>query len=151
MGKRLVSELMNPNVVCVAPDMSLRDVARLLAKRGVSGAPVVDADGCPVGVVTQNDLVRYASDLPTVGESGRFYSDVEEYADLASLPVAAATTPVCDVMTGQLITVSKDATAADAARLMCERRVHRVLVCERSLLVGIVTSLDLLRLVAEDV
>ena len=43
-----VGDLMNPNVVCVRPEMTVRDAERLLGERRVTGAPVVDDAGPPM-------------------------------------------------------------------------------------------------------
>lgn len=148
MAKRRVAELMNPDVVCARPEMSLADVAKLLALRGVSGAPVVDEQGRILGVVSQSDLVRASERVPAE-ESGRFYSDDPDYRDLAALPVDVSDTPVAEVMSKRVHTVSRDTSAAVAANTMRERRIHRLVVTDRTRVVGVITSLDLLRVVEE--
>jgi len=149
MSERSVGDLMNPNVVCLEPDTTVREAEALFGERGISGAPVVDDSGQPVGVLSQHDLIRHQADRATAGDTGRFYSDVEEYRDLASAPVDLSTTPVSRLMSRELLTVERDAPVALAARRMRERRVHRLLVVHGGALVGIVSSLDLLGLVAE--
>jgi CBS domain-containing protein len=147
--KRRVGELMNPDVVCVPPDATAAEAARLLAERGVTGAPVVDEAGALLGVVSQTDLVRHASRALTAGESGAFFTDMDEFRDLATLPADLGSTPVSEVMRKQVYTVHRDASAAVAANIMRERKVHRLLVTERGRLVGVVGALDLLRVVEE--
>jgi len=149
MSTQSVGDLMNPDVVCLAPDTTVREAEALFGERNISGAPVVDPAGRPVGVVSQHDLVRHQAERVTAGGTGRFYSDVEEYRDLASAPVDVSRTPVSRLMSRELLTVERDAPAADAARRMRERGVHRLLVVHESALVGIVSSLDLLAVVAE--
>jgi len=149
MSGRSVGDLMNPNVVCVAPDTTVREAEKLFGERRITGAPVVDPAGQPVGVVSQHDLIRHQADRATAGGTGRFYSDVEDYRDLASAPVDVSGTPVSQVMSRELLTVERDASAAEAARRMRERRVHRLLVVHEGVLVGIVSSLDLLEAVAD--
>ena len=51
-------ELMSTNLVAVPPEPPVTAVAALLASRGISAVPVVDASGAPVGVVTEGDLIR---------------------------------------------------------------------------------------------
>src|SRR4029079_18434500 len=53
-----VSAIMTTDVICVQPDVSIESVTRLLLERGISGVPVVDADGVPVGLVSKTDLLR---------------------------------------------------------------------------------------------
>jgi len=147
--RRKVSELMNPNVVCLMPDTPVADAQKLLSERGVSGAPVVDANGQAVGVVSQSDLVRHQARRVTAAESGRFYSDTDEYDDIKDQVVDRSQTPVRGLMTPHVFSVTRDTSAAVAASIMRERRIHRLLVTERGRLVGVVTSLDLLMVVVE--
>lgn len=58
-------DIMTADVVTVTPEMSLRDAADLLARRHVSGAPVL-AGGRVVGVVSASDIVAFAADAPGV-------------------------------------------------------------------------------------
>lgn len=149
MPGRSISELMNPDVVSARPGMSVAEVRNLLATRGISGAPVVDESGCILGVVSQSDLVRRTDPPTTEGESGRFFTNMNEYRDLANLPRDLSDAPVESVMSKEVYTVPGDASAAVGASIMRERKVHRLLVTDQGALVGVVTSLDLLRVVEE--
>ncbi|MDJ0788632.1 MAG: CBS domain-containing protein [Myxococcota bacterium] len=149
MKKRLVSELMTPSVACLTPKTTVREAARQLAERRVGGAPVVDSGGAILGVVTQNDLARFAAQRVSVSESGEFFTTDDDYADLEGLPSDTLSTPVEQVMTSPVHTVNPDTSAAVAANIMRERRIHRLVVTERGRLVGMITSLDLMRVVEE--
>ena len=146
---RRVSELMNPDVVTLRPDQSLVEAQRILSSKSVSGAPVVDAAGRVIGVVSQNDLVRKAAHPDTVAHAGQFFSSVEDYADLGRTLVAPSSQHVSDVLTPRVYSVNRDTGVAVAANIMRERRIHRLLVIDKGVLVGIVSSLDLLRVVEE--
>src|SRR5512145_125917 len=52
-------DIMNPDVISVSTDMDLRDLAKLFLAKGITGAPVVDANGDLAGVISQTDLVYY--------------------------------------------------------------------------------------------
>ena len=56
-----VREIMRTDLVTVAPDMSVHDLARLLADHEITGAPVVDVDGEVLGVVSMTDVIRLAA------------------------------------------------------------------------------------------
>ena len=140
---------MNPDVVCLAPETTVAEAQKLLAARGVSGAPVVDAHGRAIGVISQSDLVRHQARRVTAGESGRFYSDMDEYQDIADLPVDRSQAPVRELMSAHVYSVTRDTGAASAASIMRDRHIHRLLVTERGRLVGVITSLDLLLVVVE--
>src|SRR5688500_4740022 len=57
MGGMRVRDVMTREVCIVAPGMSLHDVAHLLVERGISGAPVVDASGELIGVISEGDFL----------------------------------------------------------------------------------------------
>jgi len=146
---RRVLELMNPDVVTLRPDHSVTEAQEILSSKSVSGAPVVDDSGRVVGVVSQNDLVRSAAHPDTAGHAGQFFTSIEDYADLGDTPVPAASVRVADVMSKRVFSVNRDTGVAVAANIMRERKIHRLLVTDRGVLVGIVSSLDLLRVVEE--
>jgi CBS domain-containing protein len=129
--------------------MTVAEVRHLLATRGISGAPVVDDSGRILGVVSLSDLVRQTDRRTTVGDSGRFFTNVSEYRDLANLPRDASDALVETLMSKEVYTIPRDSSAAAGASIMRERNIHRLLVTDRGLLVGVVTSLDLLRVVEE--
>ena len=149
VARRRVGELMNPDVVSVRPDMTVPEAQDLLSRRSVSGAPVVDARGRVLGVVSQNDLVRSTAHPDTAAKTGQFFTSVEEYEELGLTRVAPSSQRVADVMSRQVYHVGRDASAAVAANIMRERHIHRLLVLDKGVLVGVVTSLDLLRVVEE--
>lgn len=122
-----VSEIMTREVATVAPDTSLDSVVWMLLTGGFGGAPVVDAAGALVGIVTASDLLRHPADGPR----------------------DAAGVKARDVMTPVVLTLPEAAPVALAAALMAHERVHRLpVVAESGAVVGIVSSLDVLRWVA---
>jgi CBS domain-containing protein len=145
----VVGELMNPDVVSLRPEMTVPEAQELLASRSVSGAPVVDAAGRVVGLVSQNDLVRSAAHPDTAEHKGVFFTSDEDFEDLGQTPLPASATRVEEVMSRKIYQVARDTGVAIAANIMRERRIHRLLVTDRGVLVGVVTSLDLLRVVEE--
>jgi CBS domain-containing protein len=149
MEKRRVSELMNPDVLVLGPKSTVGDARRRLAARGVSGAPVVDEAGGLLGIITQNDLARFSARPVTAAESGRFYTDQDDYRELGSLATNLDDTPVERIMSKPVFTVGRKDGVAIAANIMRERKIHRLVVIERGRLVGIISSLDLMRVVEE--
>ncbi len=119
-----VSEVMTQAVICVRPRMRASDLRTLLLEQDIGGAPVVDDDGTPVGVISQTDLVRDSA-------SGDGQSRVE------------------DLMMPVPLTVPQATSVSRALALMAYENVHRLLVLspERRV-VGILSAMDLLRVVA---
>ena len=179
-----VRDLMTTEIVCVTPEMSLRDAIDLLAKGHLSGAPVVSG-GRIVGVVSATDLMAFLAQQPGVptqrgltSESGdgmeidaaEADSDMDfqsaYFADLwddvgadASARFESTAAPEWDMLAehdvGEVMTrtpvhtVLPDDSAESAARLMQRERIHRVLVTEDESLVGILSSLDIVRAAAD--
>jgi predicted transcriptional regulator len=55
---RNVKDLMNSDIMTVADEMTIDELARYLIEREISGAPVVDSQGHLIGVVSMTDLGR---------------------------------------------------------------------------------------------
>lgn len=129
----VVGDLMTIDPVVIAPAARLEEAARILDAFEVSGLPVVDAQGQLVGVISQTDLLRGADEHgPPV--RGRW-----------------ADRRVADIMSSPPITVRSLTPLAEAARLMRERSVHRlVVVDEGDRAIGVLSSMDFVALYAED-
>lgn len=144
-----VSDHMTTDVVCVAPDDAIADAVAALVDRGVDGAPVVDGAGRLVGMLSATDvLVQDAHlHLPTVialfgatvelpGQAARYNRDVQR----------ALASTVAELMATDPLTITADATMADAATRMHDADVSRLPVLDDTgAVVGIVARGDVLR------
>lgn len=154
-----VSDVMRTGVRCVGPQMLLVELEEWLLRERVGGAPVVE-DGRVVGIISRSDIVKHLQ----VGQSqaelmSSFYVEPEdpERALLSERERVAESVAsqrqravVSDAMSRDLLSVGPDEPLAAAARLMVEHGVHRLLVMEGEKLAGILSSLDLIRLFAEE-
>ena len=101
---RNVRDLMNPDIMTVADDMTTDELARYLIEREISGAPVVDSQGHLIGVVSMTDIGRNMAE-PSDDESSRssgFYRDIAAdltLEDLGQRYVEERAVTVRDVMT----------------------------------------------------
>lgn len=129
-----VSDVMSSPVVTVRPHAPVGEAAASLVAHGFTALPVVDAEGRLCGLVTEADLVggRIAAetDPSTVTRS-----------DLGAATVAAAMTP-------RPVFIDADVDLADLADLMLRTRSRAVPVVREGRLIGIVTTRDVLRVVA---
>ena len=140
-----VAAVMTREVYAVAPDTSIETAARLLATRHISGAPVVNTAGCPVGVISVADLID--PDRPRTDSEGYplFYRLTDGTPDEIGDGGSHADGQVSDVMSPFVLSVNAGCSLVDAARLMIAESVHRLLVMDGRRLVGIVSAIDLLR------
>lgn len=148
-----IADIMTRSVVCIDPDMTLPSLMTLLLSRNISGAPVVDESGHPIGVVGKTDLVReFAEGGGDVTETARFVVKGYE-VDLGPgyHMERARDRTVRDIMMPLSFTLPESAPIARAAALMAYEGVHRIIVTSPSgNVVGIVSSLDVLSWLARE-
>lgn len=137
-----VKDVMTSDVVTVRPETSLKDVAAILTERRISGAPVVDASGKVVGVVSEGDIL-----FKERGPSERtgllaWFADPYEVAE--QLKLAARTAG--EAMTAPAKTIAPWRPVSSAAAEMLDEGVNRLpVVDDEGRLMGIVTRADLVR------
>ena len=116
-----VKDVMTEGAACVTPSTSLQQAARKMKALDVGPLPVCEGDH-PVGMITDRDITVRAT--------------------AEALPPRLA--PVRDVMTPGVVSCFEDQDVDEAARLMTEHQVHRLVVLNRDQrLVGIVSLGDL--------
>jgi CBS domain-containing protein len=131
-----VRDVMSSPVVTVAPDTHLKEVADLLVRHEVSAVPVVE-DGALVGIVSEADLVP----LELAPDPRAHLAPVRE-------PPPGIPRVVAEVMTREVVALPEGADAAEAGRLMLERRIKSIPVVQGRRVVGIVARRDLLKVLA---
>jgi CBS domain-containing protein len=135
-----VRDVMTGHVAAVGPEATLKQVAKLMSERGISGVPVVGAGGEVLGVVSEEDIIMKAASHPeSAGVFWRLFAP--EGLDLDRLGAATAG----EAMTSPAVTVAADVSVAEAARLMVEHGVKRLPVVTAGRLAGIVTRADVVR------
>jgi CBS domain-containing protein len=137
-----VRDVMTSEVVSVAPSTRLKDLARLLSERRISGVPVVDG-GVLIGVVSEADLLAKQVGRPLSRRTPLDWIFGERPSPWEQRRRAA--TAVAQAMTSPAITVDADRPLREAAALMVDRGLNRLPVLEAGRLVGIVTRADLVR------
>jgi CBS domain-containing protein len=139
-----VADVMTRSVAAVRAETPLKDVAALMVERGISGVPVVDAEGAVLGVVSEADFV--IKERGVVGSRNRLLARIfgESRQARAELVKIKATT-AGQAMTSPALTMEAGDTLQQAAELMASRRVNRLPVVEGGRLVGIVTRADIVR------
>ena len=135
-----VADVMTVDVLTVSPETSLKDVALLLASRGISGCPVVDAEGALLGVVSEADILAKERRPPHQSRFAHLLGYTEPADDKALARTAG------EAMSSPPITVDSARRVDAAAALMLDKSVNRLPVVGRDgKLVGIVTRADLVR------
>ena len=145
-------DVMTEDLLTVRPDWPIEQLADFLVRSQIHGAPVTSAEGDLLGVVSLTDIAR-ASTLSDADLSGQdrheYYSGLLD--DRFPYPVAPAPehgqVKVQEIMTPVVIEVDESTGVRDIAEQMVESRVHRLFVTRRGKLAGIVSALDLLKVI----
>ncbi len=120
-----VSEVMTPNIISVEPSVSVVDVAEMMDKYGI-GSVLVRANEKIVGIITERDIIKRC---------------VAKIRDRLPRDVSAE-----EIMTKDLITISGDADIFEAAKMMSEYDIRRLVVVDNSgRPMGIISMKDILR------
>jgi CBS-domain-containing membrane protein len=126
-----VADLMTRSPIAVRDDEPVASVADLLADHGIAGLPVVDERQSLIGVISATDLVRArVSIVRRTGWRGLL---------------------VRDLMTAPARTIPASASFEEAARLMTEQRLHRLVVVDsRDRPIGVLSQSDIVREMADE-
>jgi CBS domain-containing protein len=119
------SDVMIRDVIKVSDSTPLKEVAKIFGERKITGAPVVNAENELVGVISETDIIRKTTNIG------------------AWSPSTAG-----QIMTKPAVAVSPNDTLQRVCELMYNRRIHRVVVAEGNRILGIITTMDILRAIA---
>ncbi len=120
-----IRSIMTENIRTMRRDLYVSEVAGVFEAEGISGAPLVDQDGDTVGVISKTDISRFEF----VGGD----------------PYSARAWEICSP---HPVIVDVTSSLEEAAQAMLERHIHHLLIAEDGEIVGILSSLDFVRLVA---
>jgi acetoin utilization protein AcuB len=126
-----VAERMTRAVVTIRRDTTATTAWALMKVRRFRHLPVVDERGQIVGIISDRDLTRVPFTPTRAGQA---------------VPTGI---PVERIMTAVIISVRPDDDVVEAARLMWEHKIGALPVVENGRLVGILSELDLLRMLSQ--
>lgn len=118
-------DVMSRKIVAVSADATVEDAIRSLLEHHVSGAPIVDEQGCLVGIISEFQLLE-AVYTPEIKQQR-----------------------VSDLMTKDVVTVTEDASLSEITNMLLLHRIRRVPVVRDRKVVGIIARRDLLRYVVD--
>ncbi len=114
-----VHELMTESVITTDPHTNIDQLGKLMERNRGTAIPVVDSEGTPIGIVSATDLVAELN----------------------------GSSPAKTTMTEKIYTATKYDDVSTAARVMRNRKIHRVVVTHEQKVAGVVSAFDLLQLV----
>jgi CBS-domain-containing membrane protein len=144
LGREVTAaEVMTTDVVTVAPDTPVAEVAAAMGRRGVSGVPVVDVENKVVGVISEKDFLTRMG----VKDAKNFMSLVAgclKTMGCVALPIKV--TLAGDLMSSPAVTVAPDTPVRDIARLLTQKGINRVAVTDpEGRLLGLVSREDIVK------
>lgn len=149
-------DIMNTEMITIPEDMTISEASQILTEKMISGAPVTNKDGKLIGVLSLSDIARNVKEkAKIISEKLKmdFYlHDWESQLnqeDLENLHIETNDeTLVKDIMTPMIFSVSPETPLSEMAEIMYNGRIHRLIVTEEDNVLGIVTTLDILKAIA---
>jgi len=118
-----VADVMTRTVVPIDAGMPLAEVAKVFRTHEISAAPVVDSQGCCIGVLSATDILKHISESPNNAMDN---VTAREY------------------MTPAVQSIAPEASILLAARIMCVEHLHRLFVLDRrGTPTGVISSMDI--------
>lgn len=118
-----IDAIASKHVVSFSQGGNISDALTTMVLKGVGSLPIVNLAEQVTGIITERDLVHYLAGKLTGSRSK-------------------------DLMTSPVVTLGPDATVLDSVRLMVTRKIRRIPIVEHEELLGIVTTLDILRYIS---
>ena len=133
-----VLNLMTRNVICVRSDVTANELIMTLFENGISGAPVLDAEGRLVGMVSKTDLLRDSYETVELAED-----NLRRHAHGGAENNSRSC--VRDLMTTTVSSLPESATIAEAVALMALEGVRKIPILDaKEQVVGIISASDVL-------
>jgi len=134
---------LSTDIITINSNAKIRELVKLFADNSILGVPVVDDEGFIEGVVSSTDILKNESShafyqAPTMNHLEPELYDETKFFDRN----------VSSIMTKDLYFIGPDDTIAKMAKSMYDKKIHRLLVVEYDKLVGMVSTYDLLKLLA---
>jgi len=142
----LARDIMSKDPVTVPLEMTVSQLVHSFHESQISGAPVTDAAGELVGVVSQSDIIRVKASVDDAMEDrSAFFNSLEAFAHLGDTPDEIYDElRVADICSSTVYTAHPETPVMELAEMLVKYQVHRVIVVEGSIPVGLVSSMDIL-------
>ena len=157
MKNLIAKDIMNTSVISVQDDLSVHELANFFTEKMISGAPVVNKDGKLVGVVSLSDIVRNDERRTAIvndkQESDYYLSGWEDNLNSDEIQELHLeeddSLTVRNIMTPLIFKVKETELISAMSNIMIGGRIHRLLVTRDEKVVGIITTLDMLKAIRD--
>jgi predicted transcriptional regulator len=146
------ADIMTPDILTVYEGWTIHRLAEFFIKRQISAAPVIASDHELVGVVSVADVFQFNA----MNEDDKGHLLRNHYRDSCGTEIpeedlrswvkdAEKNCTVHRIMVPEVITVDQRASLYQVSETLLKHHIHRVFVTENNKLVGVITSMDVLR------
>lgn len=126
-----LSDIMTPDPITLSPEDNILEKGRVFKENNLHHIPVVTLEKEVVGMVSSKDIESFGNILKIM--------DSEKKG-----------VPIKEIMTVPIFSYYEDVPVAEAAKAMIDNQIHAIVVADKNgKMVGIVTSTDILKLVAK--
>lgn len=153
------ADIMIGDVITIRASTTIEELAELFQIHNINGAPVVDDDGILIGIVTEDDIVVGGmglsdEELDEIGDDEEAAEPEGAAPESAAGPAAgeqekSEVRQVGEIMTPHPIAVEEDTPIEELCNLMWNLKIHRIPIISKGKVRGIVSTIDLCRLVAQ--
>ncbi len=149
----LAYEIMTPSIKAVPQSWTMERLARFLTDNEITGSPVTDDNGEIVGIATLKDITEFRWNATRNELDSRLTPEEEQEArrlrmaifeEMGKVPVE-----VRDIMTPIVLSVDEQTPVSEIAHTMMDEHLHRIFVTKDRKITGIITTYDMLKLIAE--
>jgi len=141
-------EIMTRDPVTCLPQTPIEELCETLRRENINGAPVVDESGRLVGIVSQDDVIFRKGRPNEETQPPRDIRDLFQRGFASIAESDAGPRRVDDIMTREVISADEETPVEQLCRIMWERRIHRIPITRNGKLSGIVSALDLCKIIA---
>lgn len=143
-----VESVMRPDVYALSAGQTVLEALQTFSERGISGAPVLNADNTPAGFLSDGDVMRYLS--ATAPSSTSIYSFAAD-DDLNEAMSELGSLNVMRLATHDVRTIGRNAPVADAVSALSDARIKKIPVVDpdTGAVVGVVSRSAINRLAVE--
>lgn len=140
-------DIMTRNVISVAPETRIEDLARLFVEKRVSAMPVITEEGRLTGVISETDLVEQNKPLhvPTVISLFDWVLYLESEKDFQEEVEQITARTVSEICSDEVVFCNPQTPLSEIASLMSDHKVNLVPVVDDEKVVGVVARLDVVR------
>ena len=130
-----ISEIMTSMVVSIGPNTIMTEIAEIFESNSFHHLPVLDGEGCAVGVISSHDYFKLQHNLSKIDSERSEMFNTKLFRSLIAE----------EIMTKDPVCLAPSNTLSDAIDIFLKNQVHSILIANNAKCIGIVTPYDILK------